>query len=81
MESDPREIYMVKMTADYCAGMMTGGGLAMFFLALGVQSGILKPDILVNSGIMFAGIALLLGGGGMKLRSQNAASRSAGEKA
>lgn len=61
---------MVKMTADYMAGMMTGAGLAMFFLALGVQSNLLKPDILINSGIMFAGLALGLGGGAMKMRSQ-----------
>ncbi len=59
---------MVKMTADYTAGMMTGAGLAMFFLALGVQSDLLKPDILINSGIMFGGLALVLGGGSMKMR-------------
>ena len=61
---------MVKMTIDYMSGMMTGCGLAMFFLALGVQSDLLKPDILINSGIMFAGLALGIGGGALKMRSQ-----------
>ena len=67
---------MVKMTADYSAGMMAGAGMAMFFLALGVQSELLKPDILVNSGIMFAGLALGLGGGAMKMRLQQKQSAS-----
>ena len=62
---------MVKLTPDYVAGMMTGAGLAMFFLALGVQSDLLKQDILINSGIMFAGLALVLGGGAMKMRGQS----------
>jgi hypothetical protein len=70
---------MVKMTGEYLAGMMTGGGLAMFFLALGVQSDVLKGDILVNSGIMFAGLALVLGGGGMKMRLQQAKALSEAE--
>lgn len=61
---------MVKLTSDYCAGMMTGCGIAMFLLALGVQSQFLKSDIMVNSGIMFAGLALLLGGGGIMLRKR-----------
>jgi hypothetical protein len=61
---------MVKLTSEYGAGMMTGAGIALFFLALGVQSELLKPDILVNSGIMFAGLALALGGGGIMLRGK-----------
>lgn len=61
---------MVKMTTDYIAGMMTGAGFAVFLLALGMQSELLKQNILVTSGIMFAGLALVLGGGGMKMRSQ-----------
>ena len=71
---------MVKMTADYTAGMMTGAGLAMFFLALGVQSDLLKPDILINSGIMFAGLALGLGGGSMKMRLQQTQAASTNEE-
>lgn len=70
---------MVRMTADYCAGILTGAGLAIFFLALAVQSDLLKSDILVHSGIMFAGIALILGGGGMKLRSQNVQTKTGTE--
>ena len=61
---------MIKMTPEYLAGIMAGAGLAMFFLALGVQSELLKPDILVNSGIMFAGLALTIGGGALKMRLQ-----------
>jgi hypothetical protein len=49
---------------------MAGAGLAMSFLALGVQSKLLKPDILVYSGIMFAELALGIGGGAMKVRLQ-----------
>lgn len=63
---------MIRNTGGYLAGMMTGAGLAMFFLALGVDSDLLKPDILQNSGIKFAGLALLLGGGAMKRRLQAA---------
>lgn len=64
----------IKFTTDYIAGGIAGAGLAVVFLGLAANSDMLSADFLTKSGTSFAGLAMLLAGGGMKLRSQNSAS-------
>ena len=63
----------IKFTPDYLAGIMTGAGLACFFTALAVRSGMISPSVVSTSGCVFTGLALILGGGGYKWRTQQAA--------
>jgi hypothetical protein len=67
---------MVRITRDYGAGILTGVGVALFFLALGVQSNILNSGILEHRGALFAGLAFILGGGGILLRRPSARAES-----
>lgn len=60
----------VRFTADYFAGMLSGAGLAMLFLGLAASSDLLTSDFLTTSSVRVAALALLLAGGGIKLRSQ-----------
>ena len=62
---------MIRFTGEYLAGMLAGSGLALFFLGLAVQSDVLAPTDLKAAGLLAAGIALVLGGGGWKLRLQS----------
>ena len=63
----------IRFTAEYIAGIFTGAGVAIFFLALAVRSNLLSSELLTGSGALFAGLALILGGGGMKWRAQSVA--------
>ncbi len=67
---------MVRMTRNYAAGILTGVGVALFFLALGVQSSVLHSGILEHRGALFAGLAFILGGGGIMLRRPSARAES-----
>lgn len=60
----------IKFTAEYIAGCFAGAGLAIFFLGISAQSDLVSPEFLNKSGCLFAGLALLIGGGAMKLRLQ-----------
>ena len=69
----------IKFTVEYIAGIFTGAGTAIFFLALAAQSDLLSPDFLTSSGALFAGLALIMGGGGMKWRAQSGTKSTADE--
>lgn len=60
----------IKFSKDYVAGILTGAGTAIFFLALAARSGVLSSGFLVENGALFCGLAFVLGGGGMKWRAQ-----------
>ena len=66
----------IKFTADYIAGAIAGAGLIVVLLSLTADSDLLKPDFLTRPGTIYAGLAMLLAGGGMKLRAQQAAASS-----
>lgn len=64
----------IKFTQDYIAGIIVGAGLAVFLLSLAADSDMLTAESLGKSGAKFAGLAMLIAGGGMKWRSQMSAS-------
>ena len=68
----------IRFTAEYIAGISTGAGAAIFFIALAAQSDLLSSEFLTGSGALFAGLALILGGGGMKWRAQSAKHENTG---
>lgn len=61
----------IKFTEDYIAGLISGAGLLLLVVGLCADAGILTADGLQGAGTKFAGLALLLAGGGLKLQSQN----------
>ena len=61
-----------RLNAEYVAGIVSGIGLLLFLLALSVDSGLLNADGLRGAGTKFAGLAMILAGGGIKWRAQAA---------
>lgn len=60
----------IKFNADYVYGMISGAGLLLFLLALSADGGMVSADGLKGAGTKFAGLAMILAGGGMKWQSQ-----------
>lgn len=60
----------LKISDDYVAGIVSGFGLLLFFLALSADSELLNADRLKSPGTRFAALAMILAGGGMKWRAQ-----------
>lgn len=60
----------IRFTLEYVAGIVAGAGLLLFLLALSADSGLLAADGLKGAGTKFAGLAMILAGGGMKWRVQ-----------
>lgn len=61
----------LKLNTDYVAGIVGGAGLLLFLMALSADAGLLSFDGLKGAGTKFAGIAMILAGGGMKWRAQS----------
>lgn len=61
----------IKFNTDYTAGTVGGAGLLLFLLALAADAGIISADGLKGGGTKFAGLAMILAGGGMKWRAQS----------
>lgn len=60
----------IKFNTEYVAGIVGGAGLLFFFLALSADVGMISTDGLKGAGTKFAGLAMILAGGGMKWRAQ-----------
>ena len=60
----------IKFNTDYVAGIIGGAGLLLFVLGLAADSGMISADGLKSAGTKFAGLAMILAGGGMKWRAQ-----------
>lgn len=60
----------IKFNTDYVAGIVGGAGVLLFLLALSADSGMIAADGLRGAGTKFAGLAMILAGGGMKWRAQ-----------
>ena len=60
----------LKFNTEYVAGIVGGAGLLLFLLALSADSGMISANGLTGAGTKFAGLAMILAGGGMKWRAQ-----------
>ena len=60
----------IKFNSDYIAGIVCGAGLLLFLIALLADTLLLSADGLRGAGTKFAGLALILAGGGFKWRAQ-----------
>jgi hypothetical protein len=60
----------IKFNTDYVAGIVAGAGLLLVLLALSADSGMVSAEGLKGAGTKFAGLAMILAGGGMKWRAQ-----------
>lgn len=60
----------IKFNTDYVAGIVSRLGLLLFLLALSADSGMISADGLKGAGTKFAGLAMILAGGGMKWQAQ-----------
>jgi hypothetical protein len=60
----------IRFTLAYFAGMITGAGLLLFFMALAIDAGMLNFENLRGVAVKFGAIAMILAGGGMQWRSQ-----------
>lgn len=60
----------IKFNTEYVAGIIGGAGLLLFLLALTADSGMISADGLKGAGTKFAGLTMVLAGGGMKMRAQ-----------
>ncbi len=59
-----------RVNTDFVAGIIGGAGLLLFLLALAADAGMISADGLKSAGTKFAGLAMILSGGGMKWRNQ-----------
>lgn len=65
----------IKFNTDYVAGIVGGAGLLLFLLALSADVGMISAEGLKGAGTKFAGLAMILAGGGMKWRAQGRANQ------
>jgi hypothetical protein len=65
----------IKLNIDYVAGIVVGAGLLLLLLALSADAGMISADGLKGAGTKFAGLAMILAGGGMKWRAQGRANQ------
>jgi len=61
----------IKLTSEYVSGIVAGAGLLLLLLALSADSELLAADGLKGAGVKFAALAMVLAGGGIKLRAQS----------
>ena len=61
----------IKFNTDYVAGIVAGAGLLLLLLSFSADAGMISADGLRSAGMKFAGLAMILAGGGMKLRAQS----------
>ncbi len=60
----------LKFNTEYVAGIVGGAGLILFLLALAADSGMISADGLKGAGTKFAGLTMILAGGGIKWQAQ-----------
>ena len=61
----------IKFNTDYVAGIVAGAGLLLVVQSVSADAGMISADGLKSAGTKFAGLAMILAGGGMKLRAQS----------